>query len=284
MSSPGNETPAAPAPVNDAPAAASAAPASSAPAAPEAQSPAAPAAETPAAAAPAEGDALKLHTDTPTLLEEAKTDPEAPTPEGAKPAEGEKPAEALKPGEEGAKPAEPAYTFQPYELPENFKAAEEPLKNFNNLLVEPNLSPQERGQKLIDMHIGEVTKLRDQMIRDQHTKFNEMRQGWREQIRGDEELGGSGYQTTLKTVARMRDLFVSQQDMKEFNTFLRTTGAGDHPAFIRLMRNIGKRFDEPSPPPPAFKPPPDIGRKPGGREGRREAMYDHINSQQKRGG
>ena len=292
-------------------------PTSPAAVAPVASPAAAPVAEAAAAApapapTPAAADAAPQHpSQIPSLLEEliapgvrptAEAAPAAVTPDGAKPVvEGEKkPAEpaaakseAPKPGE--AKPAEtapavaapvaPAIVVADLKLPEGFKAIPEQMEGFANLLGAADLPPMERAQKLLDLHtsaLKDYATAYDKAAAEAQVRvFNETRAGWRKQIMADPQLGGSGYETASKAIARMRDMFVSRAeygstawnaDMKEFVDFLRSTGAGDHPAFHRMLHNVARVFDEPGMPPPNPKPPPDIGRNPNRPNGIR-VMY-----------
>lgn len=249
------------------------------PAAPApAPEPAAPAPE-PAAPAPegekppVEGEPPALE---PSLLEKFTAEGEK-KPDVEKPKDGEKPPEGEKPPGE----APPVFDFKPYELPEGIKADDTQLKEFNDLLVKPDLDPQARGQELMNLHAKHMQSYAEHLAAEQHRVFSDTRKGWVNSVKSDPQLGGSGFNTTMTGVARMRDLFVPKENLGEFNRFLAITGAGDHPEFIRMMSNVAKRFDEPSPPPPSFKPPPDIGVKPG-QSGRR-ALYDHPNSQARRG-
>jgi hypothetical protein len=275
------------APVAAAPVAAAPAPAADAPAPAPAPAPAADAAPAaivpPVEGAPAlvEGakpvEAAKPPEPEPSLLEQFDATG-AKKPEGEKPKEGEKPAEGAKPVEAAA----PVFEFKPYVLPEGIKAEEPQIKEFNEILTKADLDPQARGQELVTLHGKYMQQYADQLAAEQHRVFAETRKGWVNEIKSDPTIGGSGFNTTMMGVARMRDLFVPKEQMGAFNDFLKITGAGDHPAFIKLMNNVAKRFDEPSPPPPSFKPPPDIGVKPG--RGGRAALYDHPNSQQRRNG
>ena len=149
--------------------------------------------------------------------------------------------------------------------------------------MQPDLSPQDRGQKLVDLHLENMNDYAQFVSREQQRVFSETRQGWRNEIKSDPELGGSGYETNMKAVARMRDMLVPKEHRASFDKFLRVTGAGDHPEFIRVLLRAAKFYDEPAPNPPGpgFKPPADIGRKPGG-DGRRSTLYDHPNSEAKR--
>jgi hypothetical protein len=104
-------------------------------------------------------------------------------------------------------------------------------------------------------------------------------------VKADAEIGGAGFNTAMTAVAKMRDLFLSsarpgtdkyENDAAEFNDFLRITGAGDHPAFLRFLNNVARRFDEPIAPSIPYKPPPDIGQRPNGAGNRRNAMYGSV--------
>lgn len=274
----------APAPVAEAPVAsagpaAEAAPVPAAEAAPVAAAPPAEGAAPPAEGAAAAAEGAKAPPEpAPSLLEqfdangEKKPEAEKKPGEEAKPAEGEKPAE-------GAAPV--AFEFKPFAFPENFQVDEPRVKAFQEVLTKPDLDPQARGQELIHLHTTEMEKYAEHLAAEQHRVFAETRQGWVKDIKSDPQIGGSGFNTTMMAVARMRDLFVPKENIGAFNKFLSITGAGDHPEFIRMMANMAKRFDEPSPPPPSFKPPPDIGVRLGQRG--RGALYDHPNSQARRG-
>lgn len=132
--------------------------------------------------------------------------------------------------------------------------------------------PTKGAQALMDMHAAAL----DQFAADVHTKmwtqFGETRKGWQTQVMADPILGGNGHDTAMGVVARMRDSFITRAEpgtpehakhMADWKDFMDTTGAGDHPALLRFMHNVGHKFDEASPPPPDPKPPADLGRKPG---------------------
>ncbi len=245
------------------PAAASpaAAPAAIAAPAPEANAPAPDA----SAAAPAEAAE-------PTLLDKfdaeqaekkAKEKPAEPDPSSkAKPVEA-KPEQA-KP--EGA-PAEPA-PAEPiayeYTLPETIKMDDALKGSFHTALDAFRTDPAKGAQGLVDLHNQAMQSYAEQVYRDQVRIFNDTRKGWQTKVMSDEELGGAGYQTTMGAIARMRDMLVPEKHRAEFDSFLKVTGAGDHPEFLRLLHNAARIYDEAPMPPPGAKPPANLG-KPQGR-------------------
>lgn len=274
------------------------APADVAPAATAAPAPD-PAAGAPAAAepaAPADGSAKpELTTDKPSLLEtatkpggEKPAEPAAAKPEEAKPAAEAKPADAA-----AAPPAEPAplpAVEYKYELPETIKLDDATRGSFHEALDKFRADPAAGAQALIDMHAKAMQSFAEQTLADQHRAFNELRGEWNKQVLADPVIGGAGHRTAMTAVARMRDLLVPTEMLaprknddgspriSEFEEFLRVTGAGDHPVFMRLLHRAARFLDEPQAAevPTNPKPPPGNGRMPGNR---RAVMYDHPSSQ-----
>lgn len=212
-----------------------------------------------------------------------------------KPAEAEKApdavAEAEKPAEEVKEPeAPPPVEVKPFEvaelftpelvIPETITLNDEAKAEIATLMSTFRGDPKKGMQGLLDYHNREMTAFADRVGKGQWDTWNQTREGWRNQVMADPKLGGSGYQTAMATVARMRDKLVSdaqpgtpqyETDMSELKTFLKVTGAGDHPSFLRILRNAGQFLDEPRPAPSNPKPPPNQGVRPGSR---REILYD----------
>jgi hypothetical protein len=226
----------------------------------QAEAAAAAVAEPAAAVAEAAAEA-KPHTETASLLEEAGA-----TPPKVEPAAAEKPVEAV---------AQPLPTYEPFKLPDGIAADPTKMAAYTELLGKHAIT-QEVGQELVSLHTAAIQDMAVHMAAEQHRAFADTRAEWREQIKSDERMGGSAFQTTQAAVARMRDMFVPEADRAGFNEFLRVTGAGDHPAFWRVLLNAARHFDEPSLPPPSPKPPTDIGRNPA--KGGRRSLYDHPSS------
>jgi hypothetical protein len=237
------------------------------------------------AAVPAASPSEPHPADTPTLLEGATTD--RPLPGDAKPEE-PKPA-APEAAKVEAKPAEPAKTETPpaqaqapepityeFALPEVLKDDGKSLDEYRNLLGSHRVAP-EAGQKLLDLHAKAMTDYSEHLQNEQRRVWNETRDTWRKEVLADEQLGGAGHQTAMAAIARVRDVAVPEAERASFEAFLRTTGAGDNPAFLRAMHRLARYIDEPQSDsiPSNPKPAPDSGR-PRGRF--RDAMYDNPRS------
>lgn len=218
--------------------------------------------------------------------EEAKGD----QPDTKKPEDGEKPAEGDKSAEEAAKPEEEPKPELPkvdykYDLPETIKMDDGQKEEFHKALDAFRADPEKGATELLGMADKAFQTFADHLVKEQWKTFNETRKEWRTQLMADPVLGGAGHDTAMGVVARMRDKFVSDakagtpeydKDLKDFDQFLRVTGAGDNPLFLRFLHRVGRLFDEPPMPPPGARPVPDGGRRPG--ESRGSRMYPTMQS------
>ena len=217
---------------------------------------------------------------------------------GDKPKEEAKPAEA-KPEDkkaDEAKAAEPAKdTAKPepvtyeYKLPDTLKMDDALKAEVHTAFDTFRADPAKGAQALIDLHAKTMTDYATnyaaETLKNQFKVFNDTCRNWEKQVLADPELGGAGHETAMGAVARARDLTISSAkpgtpryvaERKEFDDFLRTTGAGSHPAFMRMLHNAARYIDEPqasNQPLSEIKPPKGNGRSPGSR------MYDHPSSQ-----
>lgn len=242
---------------------------------------------------PIAAEPSKTVAETPTLLEEvggAEKAKEAPKSE-------EKPIEAkteeksveVKPSEKpsevktedkaaevkGAEPVKLEPVNYEYSIPDTIKMDEALKGSFHTALDSFRADPAKGAQPLIDLHNQAMADYANHIAAEQQRIFAETRKAWRTEVMSDPQLGGSGYNTTMKAIARMRDLAVPEKDRASFSEFLRVTGAGDHPAFLRAMHNFARYFDEPSLPPSNPTPPPTNGRAPGSRA---RILYDNPRS------
>ncbi len=254
--------PASPAPPTPAPV--------SAPASPPAGEPAtaAPAVKDGAAAKPTEAKPAEVPESEPSLLETLGKKPEVAKPTDAAKAAGDAPADAkaddakaAKP--EASKPAEAAPVEYKYTLPETLKMDDALKGEVHKAFDDFRANPAD-AQGLIDLHAKSMTEFATQLDRQNREAFANYRKSMRDKVMADPELGGAGHQTAMGAVARMRDLFVPEKDRAEFDDMLRITGAGDHPAMLRLLHNAAKWFDDPAVAPPEARPTKGNGRRPNG--------------------
>lgn len=199
-----------------------------------------------------------------TLLEGADKTVEEP----AKPAkvdEPAKPVEVAKVDELAEVVVEvPPITYEAFKLPEGVKFQEKELKEAQELFGSMKLT-QDQAQSLMDRYTGEMQRFTEHLQAEQHRVFSETRKAWRDEVLADPQIGGAGHQTAMKAIARMRDALVPKADLPAFNDFLRATGAGDHPQFLRLLHSVSRFMDEPTAPAITGNPPKNNGTRPGRR-------------------
>lgn len=273
------------------------------PAAPAVADTAAPAAPVVAEAAPApEAAAPEAAKPAPTLLQKFDAEQKAETdkpveakPDAEKPKEGaadvkpeakpgEKPVEAKpeakpdgdkKPEEPKAEPAKLEPVAYEYALPETLKMDDARKGELHAALDAFRADPSKGVQGLIDLHNKAGEELKAQVDQHQRDVWADTQKDWENRVLSDEEIGGNGHRTAMKNIAEMRDMFVPEKDRKDFEQFLEVTGAGNHPAFLRMLNNAHRLFGEPPMPPSEIKPSPNNGANPNARKG---ILYDHPRS------
>lgn len=242
--------------------------AESAPAAAPAVADPAPAAAEPAA--PAVEPTLLEKFDAEKAAKEAKPEekpaepekkPEAAAGEAPKPEE-KKPDAEVK-AEEPAAPAPVEPVAYEYTLPETLQMDDAQRGELHTALDAFRADPAKGVQGLVDLHNKTMQAYAEDLSKQQWKTFQDTRKGWVTQVMADEQLGGAGHDTTMGAVARMRDLLVPEKNREEFNDFLKITGAGDHPAFLRILHNAARIYDEAPLPPPNIRPAPNAGMPKG---------------------
>ena len=208
----------------------------------------------------------------PSLLQTFDADKKA---KEAKPAEAKsaeaKPADPAKPAE--AKPAEPAKDAKPEEAKPAEAAKPEPIEYKYTLPEAIKLDDAHKAdvhtafdafradptnaQPLIDLHNKLMGEFAAQTDTHQRRVFNDYRAENRKAVMADPEIGGSGHQTAMGAIARMRDMLAPKGSLEprkfddgkprlsEFDEFLESTGAGDHPLFLKILHNAARYLDEP---------------------------------------
>ncbi len=260
------------------------APAFSAPApiAPETAKPASPGEPAPQATTP------EPPAPAPTLLEKfdkekaeveaAKTPPAAAATGAtgpAKPAEAGKDPQVPAGATAAAAPPAPEPVEYKYTLPETIKMDDALKAEVHTAFDHFRANPAEGAQELVNLHDKQMRQFAEFMAQEQHRVFAETRQSWAKEVLSDPDIGGSGHQTAMGAIARMRDLLVPERDRPAFEQFLRVTGAGDHPQFLKLLHQAARYYDEPTLPPPNPRPPPGNGQRPNRRL---RDIYDHPRS------
>jgi len=212
-----------------------------------------PALATPAEAAPAQVDASVVAP----APEPAPSPPSLDASLLSEETKKEEPAPETKP--EPAPAPEPALVYEAFKLPENVSFAEERMKKFTDVLG-AHKGSQELGQQLVDMHMAELTQAQEQWRTSQYKAWNDAQNGWKDQVRADPEIGGARLETALQQAKSVIKTYGgSEAEQTAVLEALTLTGAGNHPAIVRLLSRVGAALTE-SAPAPATPPTPQPDR------------------------
>ena len=183
-------------------------------------------------AAPAEGVVAEAAATGESLLSAA----EAKKPEGNEGAV--KDAAAVTEAAKEAAP-EPVH-LEPFTVPEGMALDEKALGEFSGLMSDPDLSPQERGQKLLDMYAGQVKSIADDYAQRQVDVWRAQNDTWKDDLRRDPDLGGNRINTTLGIAKSVIEEYGgSKEQQAELLQHIDINGMGNFAGFVRLLHNIG---------------------------------------------
>lgn len=188
----------------------------------------------PDGSAGAEGDAPA-----PSFLSEAQK-----AAAGENPPPEEKKEEAKPDGE--AKTEEPpaAFDLTAVKLPEGVTLSEELGKSLADVLNNVELSPQDRGQQLLDLHLkalGETQASLEASFKEaSKTAWTTMNDQWRAQIKDLPEFKAN---PDVEAGKVLQALIAVGADEKFFAA-MDLTGAGNHPAVMQVLHRLTKPFIE----------------------------------------
>lgn len=135
-----------------------------------------------------------------------------------------------------AKPGVPEkYEFK---LPEGMELQEESAKQIDGMFREMGLT-QEHGQKLVDFYVEKL----NEAVEAPSKFYAEMRKGWVNELKADKDIGGKLPEVKVG-IGRMLNSLGDKSLVKSFNEAMDLTGAGDHPAFVKLFNKLAERLTE----------------------------------------
>lgn len=95
------------------------------------------------------------------------------------------------------------------------------------------------AQQLVDKYIEAQTAREAKRAEEWTQTIN----GWADQAKADPEIGGNKFDTTLANAKSALTRFGTP----DLNSYLETSGAGNHPEVIRLMAKVGAMIGEDNP-------------------------------------
>lgn len=155
----------------------------------------------------------------------------------------EEPETTEKTTEETAAEEKPEFvplTSEALKFPEEGFIVDEALRDgFLELVNNQEMSPADRAQGLVDLHLKAVQQASEKSSEG----FAATQLQWREQAQADPEIGGDKLDGVLATVSKA----INQFGSPELREAMDLTGAGNHPAVIKFLHKMAKHFEEGTP-------------------------------------
>ena len=162
---------------------------------------------------------------------------------GGQPAAGEETSTQGESGEAQTKASEDAGEatgFEPFNLPDGVTVAEEDLAVFTELGQKFGLD-QEGAQGMIDLSL----KVQEQAIAETRAAIEAEaeteKQGWRDALHADKELGGANLEATQQLVTAFESTGLASDGLIDA---LNDKGLLQHPEMVRMMTTIGRMVSE----------------------------------------
>ncbi len=186
--------------------------------------------------------------DTPAPAVDVKPDAKADTPpkkeEPAKPDDpGKTEAKAdaaTDPAKEATAIAPPALvSLEDLKLPEGIKLADESSKAFLDTLNKPDVTPKDRAQGLIDLHIAEISRVAEDALKYQRKVWDDTNADWKRQTREE-------FPNNLDTVTGRGKALVEEyagERTGRILQFLDYTGAGNHPDVVWFFDLLARKLN-----------------------------------------
>jgi hypothetical protein len=136
-------------------------------------------------------------------------------------------------------PAEPL-TAEDIKFPEGVEPNAEALTGFLDLMNDPEISPAERAQKLIDLQLS----IAEDAGKASQALWDKTQSDWQAEAQALPEIGGDQLPKTLANIKSGLDKLGAT---KETYAALNFTGAGNHPEIIRILSKATAHLIEGTP-------------------------------------
>lgn len=125
--------------------------------------------------------------------------------------------------------------YSEFSIPDGMTLDQDALNSFTPIARELNLT-QDQAQKLVDMYTDRINAFQSAQM---ETVAN-VRKGWVEGIKTDNEIGGAAMAEKVGLAVKALDKFGTP----ELRRALEESGLGDHPEMVRVFYRIGKSMAE----------------------------------------
>lgn len=138
---------------------------------------------------------------------------------------------------EEAKPGAPE-KYEAWKLPEGYEFSEEVATEVGAMFKEIGLT-QEQGQKLVDYYAKSTLEAAEAPV----NLWLDKQEEWQNEIKNDPKIG-SKLPVVKASIAKMVDGLGDTKLADSFREAMDYTGAGNNPAFVRLMYALAQKYGE----------------------------------------
>lgn len=118
--------------------------------------------------------------------------------------------------------------------------------------VTPGLKEAGIKQEQLDKLAPLVPAIQEAALKQMNDSFEATRADWAAKTKSDPEIGGKNFDETMRLAGKALDMFGARSEIKDgketnpFRILLNQSGIGNHPDYVRVMRNIGAAASEDS--------------------------------------
>lgn len=134
-----------------------------------------------------------------------------------------------------------SYDFKDVKLPDGMELDEELTNEFSGIAKEMGLS-QVKANKFMDMGVKLSTKIQEKMTEAFQNSLENQKQAYKTMLNSDPEIGGANLKQSLVEANVAYEKFVNN----EAANLLASTGLNNHPAIVKVFREIGKQIKDDS--------------------------------------
>lgn len=177
-----------------------------------------------------------LGTEAPTTETPTAATTETPTTEAQAPVT-DPAAEA--PKEEAAPEAAPEFvplTADNIQFPEGIEVDEGVRDLFLDVLNDQELSPADRAQALVDLHV----QMSQATSETSSQAWADLQESWQNEVRNDPDIGGHKLEGHLSNIGKVLD----QYGTPELRAVMDQTGAGNNIHVVKFLANLAKDVTE----------------------------------------
>lgn len=137
-----------------------------------------------------------------------------------------------------AAPAAAPFDASKLTLPEGFKSDDPALKSLGEVIGDEKLSPQERAQKLVDLHTTAVKAASEAIS----TAYTETQTKWINELKADPDFSAGRDSPKVQSIGRLFDSLPDKG--AAVREALDLTGAGNNPAVVKALSFFAEQLTE----------------------------------------